>query len=155
MLAALQIFADLVLPAATGIDISLQDASGYAAQLYQEQLRTVVNPAPARPPILTSCLTCHLRLQELRRTKTGARKAIEAQLSLLLNVGVLTRHSASHERYLFAMPNAGPLVRSIAAGRKVTVLHHSCCALEGERLQARSQNVITKLCASASQQSPH
>ena len=47
---------------------------------------------------------------------------VEAQLSLLLNVGLLTRHSASHERYLFAMPNAGPLVRSIAAGRKVTLL---------------------------------
>lgn len=47
---------------------------------------------------------------------------VEAQLSLLLNVGLLTRHTASRERYLFAMPNAGPLVRAIIAGRKVIVL---------------------------------
>ena len=46
---------------------------------------------------------------------------VEAQLSLLLNVGLLTRHTASRDRYLFAMPNAGPLVRAIIAGRKVTV----------------------------------
>lgn len=50
------------------------------------------------------------------------RRVIEAQLSLLLNVGLLTRHTASRDRYLFAMPNAGPLVRSIIAGRKVTAL---------------------------------
>lgn len=48
---------------------------------------------------------------------------VEAQLSLLLNVGLLTRHSAAQDRYLFAMPNAGPLVRSIMAGRKVRVLY--------------------------------
>lgn len=47
-------------------------------------------------------------------------KLIEAQLSLLLNVGLLTRHSAAQDRFLFAMPNAGPLVRAIIAGRKVT-----------------------------------
>ena len=47
---------------------------------------------------------------------------VEAQLSLLLNVGLLTRHTASRDRYLFAMPNAGPLVRAIVAGRKVTML---------------------------------
>ncbi|CAL5228660.1 g11830 [Coccomyxa viridis] len=46
------------------------------------------------------------------------RKVVEAQLSLLLNVGLLTRHTASRDRYLFAMPNAGPLVRAIVAGRK-------------------------------------
>ena len=51
---------------------------------------------------------------------------VEPQLSLLLNVGLLTRHASSHDRYLFAMPNAGPLVRSIAAGRKVTLLPSNC-----------------------------
>ena len=52
----------------------------------------------------------------------GERRIVEAQLSLLLNVGLLTRHSAAQERYVFAMPNAGPLVRSVIAGRKVRQL---------------------------------
>ena len=52
----------------------------------------------------------------------GERRIVEAQLSLLLNVGLLTRHSAAQERYVFAMPNAGPLVRSVIAGRKVRPL---------------------------------
>ena len=55
-----------------------------------------------------------------REGKEVSRRVVEAQLSLLLNVGLLTRHTASRDRYLFAMPNAGPLVRAIIAGRKVT-----------------------------------
>jgi hypothetical protein len=40
-------------------------------------------------------------------------------VSLLLNVGVLSRHTATPDRYLFAIPNAGPVVKAIVAGRKV------------------------------------
>ena len=57
-----------------------------------------------------------LRYREAK-TKT---EVVELQLSLLLNVGLLTRHSAAQDRYLFAMPNAGPIVRAIIAGRKVS-----------------------------------
>ena len=71
------------------------------------------------------------------RDTGGEGKLIEAQLSLLLNVGLLTRHSAAQDRYLFAMPNAGPLVRTIIAGRKVMLnllmpapLAMPCCAMQ-------------------------
>ena len=71
-----------------------------------------------------------------RRETDTAGTLLEAQLSLLLNVGLLTRHSAAQDRYLFAMPNAGPLVRAIIAGRKVTphllmpaLRRMPCCAL--------------------------
>ena len=66
---------------------------------------------------------------------------VEAQLSLLLNVGLLTRHSASHDRYLFAMPNAGPLVRSIAAGRKVTLLPSVGAPTTPNRSQASAEHL--------------
>jgi hypothetical protein len=39
---------------------------------------------------------------------------------LLLNLGLLSRHSHTADQYLFAIPNAGPVVKSIIAGRKVS-----------------------------------
>lgn len=45
-------------------------------------------------------------------------RVTEAHVSLLLHVGLLTRHSVP-DRFLFAVPNAGPIVKGIIAGRKV------------------------------------
>lgn len=48
-------------------------------------------------------------------------RVTEAHISLLLHVGLLTRHSVP-DRFLFAVPNAGPIVKGIIAGRKVSTL---------------------------------
>lgn len=61
---------------------------------------------------MTSC-TLAVRGNESRERVT------EAHISLLLHVGLLTRHSVP-DRFLFAVPNAGPIVKGIIAGRKVT-----------------------------------
>lgn len=39
------------------------------------------------------------------------------QVSLLLNQGLLTRHTGGPDGYLFSMPNAGLAVRSVAGER--------------------------------------
>ena len=41
----------------------------------------------------------------------------EGHLSLLFHQGFLTRHSGGQDGYVFAMPGAGPAVRSIREGR--------------------------------------
>lgn len=43
----------------------------------------------------------------------------EEHASLLLNVGLLHRHPSAPDHFMFAMPNAGPVVKAILAGRKV------------------------------------
>ncbi|PSC67391.1 Serine threonine-kinase 19 [Micractinium conductrix] len=53
-----------------------------------------------------------------RATGAGGGGVTEAHVSLLLNRGFLTRHTASADSYLFSMPSAGAAVRSVAAGRQ-------------------------------------
>lgn len=53
-----------------------------------------------------------------RGAKTHDR-VTDAHVSLLLNLGLLSRHSHTADQYLFATPNAGPIIKGIIGGRKV------------------------------------
>ena len=43
----------------------------------------------------------------------------DTHVSLLLNLGLLSRHSHTADQYLFAVPNAGPIIKGLIGGRKV------------------------------------
>ena len=62
-----------------------------------------------------------LWLDALARGRPTHDRVTDAHISLLLNLGLLSRHSHTADQYLFAIPSAGPVVKSIIAGRKVTV----------------------------------
>ena len=48
----------------------------------------------------------------------------EEHLTILLQSGVLTRHSVHADVYVLAIPGAGPVVKSLLKGRKVWRLRH-------------------------------
>ncbi len=64
-----------------------------------------------------------IRARHVLRGNESHERVTEAHVSLLLHVGLLTRHSVPG-RFLFALPNAGPVVKGIIAGRKVTTYCH-------------------------------
>jgi hypothetical protein len=64
---------------------------------------------PTRPPACSSLQRC--------RGPSPRSAVSEGHLSLLLNQGFLTRHTLGADGYLFAMPGAGPAVKSVREGR--------------------------------------
>ncbi|KAI3425287.1 hypothetical protein D9Q98_009054 [Chlorella vulgaris] len=81
-------------------------------------------------PRCSEVMITHRELVQLLGTAPGAARPLQPrqqaapvavtdhQVSLLLNQGLLTRHTGGPDGYLFSMPNAGLAVRSVAAGRQ-------------------------------------
>ncbi|BDA45346.1 Serine/threonine-protein kinase 19 [Coccomyxa sp. Obi] len=82
-----------------------------ALQWYQQR----VLPSCTGIDISHADLIWHLSRDD--RGSEAHERVTEAHISLLLHVGLLTRHSVP-DRFLFAVPNAGPIVKGIIAGRK-------------------------------------
>lgn len=77
-------------------------------QLHQRALGT---PTGRHHPVLAGGAA--ERPPEERCEGAVARHAVtEGHVSLLLNCGLLARHSTDRSQYLFSVPDTGPLVRS-------------------------------------------
>lgn len=98
---------------------------GHQATTIKQTFRICVEPAVCSW-VTTACrlLYVHFIIDECARGFRGSEareRVTEAHVSLLLHVGLLTRHSVP-DRFLFAVPNAGPIVKGIIAGRKASFL---------------------------------
>ncbi len=71
---------------------------------------------PHAPPIGSSVTKLFWACD--RGAKTHDR-VTDTHVSLLLNLGLLSRHSHTADQYLFAVPNAGPIIKGLIGGRKV------------------------------------